>query len=264
MHAQGGTEAGGKNMNRLEGRVALVTGAGKGLGRAFCIRLAQDGAHIVAVTRADTEGLENTAKEVRSLGRDVLVLKVDVSQEEDTLRMAAEALERFRRIDVLVNNAAYYYGVTRKAFTEIGVEEWDRMMAVNVKGPWLCARAVFPIMKDLGKGKIINLASEVFFTGSHGFIHYVSSKGGVIGLTRALAVELGPYGICVNAVAPGYTDTEASRTIADVSKYDTSRTPLRRLEKPEDVVGIVAFLASDESDFITGQTVLVDGGRAMH
>ncbi|MGB9617887.1 MAG: SDR family NAD(P)-dependent oxidoreductase, partial [Desulfomonilaceae bacterium] len=242
----------------------IVTGAGKGLGRAFCVKLAQEGAHIVAVTRSDMQGLENTAKEVRALGRDSLILQVDVSSESDTLRMAEEALKTFGRIDILVNNAAYYFGVVRKAFTDIGVEEWDRMMAVNVRGPWLCARAVFPAMKAQGKGKIINLASEVFFTGSHGFVHYVSSKGGVIGLTRALAVELGPVGICVNAVAPGYTDTEASRTIADVAKYDTSRTPLRRLEKPEDVVGAVAFLASDESDFITGQTVLVDGGRAMH
>ncbi|MGC8907325.1 MAG: SDR family NAD(P)-dependent oxidoreductase [Desulfomonilaceae bacterium] len=251
-------------MKRLEDKVAIVTGAGKGLGRAFCVKLAQEGAHIVAVTRSDMQGLENTAKEVRALGRDSLILQVDVSSESDTLRMAEEALKTFGRIDILVNNAAYYFGVVRKAFTDIGVEEWDRMMAVNVRGPWLCARAVFPAMKAQGKGKIINLASEVFFTGSHGFVHYVSSKGGVIGLTRALAVELGPVGICVNAVAPGYTDTEASRTIADVAKYDTSRTPLRRLEKPEDVVGAVAFLASDESDFITGQTVLVDGGRAMH
>jgi len=251
-------------MKRLEGRVALVTGAGKGLGKAFCIRLAQDGADIVAITRSDMGGLEKTAEAVRELGRRILVGRYDVSSEEDTLRMAAQALEHFGRIDVLINNAAYYYGVKRTAFTEIGLEDWDKMMAVNVKGPWLCARAVFPSMQQLGKGKIINLASEVFFTGSHGFVHYVASKGGVIGLTRALAVELGPHGICVNAVAPGYTDTEASRTIADVTKYDTSRTPLRRMERPEDVVGVVAFLASDESDFITGQTILVDGGRAMH
>ncbi len=251
-------------MGQLNGQVALVTGAGKGLGRAFCLRLAQDGADIVAVTRADMEGLEDTARTVSDLGRQALLIKVDVSEEADTLRMAKEALDQFGRIDILVNNAAYYYGVLRKSFMEISVQEWDRMMAVNVRGSWLCARAVFPAMREQGKGKIINLASEVFFTGSHGFVHYVASKGGVVGLTRALAVELGPYGICVNAVAPGYTDTEASRTIADVSKYDTSRTPLRRLEKPDDVVGAVAFLASKDSDFITGQTVLVDGGRAMH
>jgi len=251
-------------MGRLDGRVAVVTGAGKGLGKAFCLKLAQEGADIVAVTRADVEGLEQTGQEVRALGTQALLSKIDVSSESDAFRMAQEALEKFGRIDILVNNAAYYYGVHRKSFTEIGVEEWDRMMAVNVKGPWLCAKAVFPAMKEQGKGKIVNLASEVFFTGSQGFVHYVASKGGVIGLTRALAIELGPYGICVNAVAPGYTDTEASRTIADVNKYDTSKTPLKRLEKPDDLVGVVAFLASDESDFITGQTILVDGGRAMH
>jgi 3-oxoacyl-[acyl-carrier protein] reductase len=251
-------------MGRLDGRVAVITGAGKGLGKAFCAKLAQEGADIVAVTRADMEGLERTGREVRALGREVLSAKVDVSSEKDTVRMAEQALAKFGRIDILVNNAAFYYGVQRKSFTEIGVEEWDRMMAVNVRGPWLCAKAVFPAMKEQGKGKIVNLASEVFFTGSHGFVHYVASKGGVIGLTRALAIELGAHGICVNAVAPGYTDTEASRTIADVSKYDTSKTPLRRLERPDDLVGVVAFLASDDSDFITGQTILVDGGRAMH
>ena len=212
----------------------------------------------------DMEGLEQTAVMVRAFGCDALVGKVDVADEQDTLRMAKEASERFGRIDILVNNAAYYYGVARKPFTDVSVDEWDRMMAVNMRGPWLCTRAVFPQMKSQGKGKVINLTSEVFFTGSHGFVHYVSSKGGVIGLTRALAVELGPHGICVNAVAPGFTDTEASRSLADVERYDTSRTPLKRLGRPEDLVGIAAFLASDESDFITGQTILVDGGRAMH
>ena len=251
-------------MNRLDGRVAIVTGAGKGLGRAFCLKLAKEGADIVAVTRADVDGLKETERLVTDLGRRAIISQVDVTNEADTFRMAQEALEKFQRIDILVNNAAYYYGVKRKPFTDISSEEWDRMMAVNVKGPWICARAVFETMKSLGKGKIINLTSEVFFTGSHGFAHYVASKGGVIGLTRALAIELGPYGICVNAVAPGYTDTEASRTISDVNKYDTSRTPLKRLETPEDLVGIVCFLASDESDFITGQTILVDGGRAMN
>jgi 3-oxoacyl-[acyl-carrier protein] reductase len=138
------------------------------------------------------------------------------------------------------------------------------MMSINVKGPWICARTVFPVMKAQGKGKIINLASEVFFTGSTGLVHYVASKGGVVGLTRALAAELGPDNITVNAVAPGFTDTEASRTIADVTRYDTSQTPLRRLGTAQDIVGAVTFLASDDADFITGEIVLVDGGRVMH
>ncbi len=251
-------------MGRLDGRVAIVTGAGKGLGRAFCAKLAQEGADIVAVTRADIQGLKETEKIVRDIGRQTLIRQADVTNEADIIRMGQEALEKFQRIDILVNNAAYYFGVKRKPFIEISSDEWDQMMAVNVKGPWICSKAVFETMKSQGKGKIINLTSEVFFTGSNGFVHYVASKGGVIGLTRSLAVELGPYGICVNAVAPGYTDTEASRTIADVTRYDTSKTPLRRLETPADLVGVVAFLASDDSDFITGQTILVDGGRAMH
>jgi 3-oxoacyl-[acyl-carrier protein] reductase len=251
-------------MGRLDDRVALVTGAGKGLGRAFCLRLAEEGAHIVAVTRADKDGLALTEQGVRAAGRDVLTALVDVTSEEDTLRMAEEALQRFGRLDILVNNAAFYYGVERMGFDRIPPEQWDRMMLTNVKGPWLCARAVFPAMREQGKGKIVNLGSEVFFTGSHGFAHYVASKGGVVGLTRALAIELGPHGICINAVAPGFTDTEASRQLTDVAKYDITRTPLRRLQQPEDLTGIVAFLASDDADFITGQTFLVDGGRAMH
>ena len=138
------------------------------------------------------------------------------------------------------------------------------MMTVNVKGIWLVHQSRFPLHETAGKGKIVNMTSEVFFTGSHGFVHYVATKGAVVGLTRALAVELGPHNICINAVAPGFTDTEASRTIADVTKYDTSKTPLRRLGTAEDIVGAAVFLSSDAADFITGQTILVDGGRAMH
>jgi len=249
---------------RLKDKVAIVTGAAKGLGRVFAIGLAKEGAKIMAVTRKDLDNLDKTVKEIEKLGGVAKSLQADVSIEKDAIRIAEETMKAFGRIDILVNCAAIYDGLVRKPFTEIDPKEWDQVMAVNVKGPWLCTRAVFPHMKQQGKGKIVNLSSEVFFTGSHGLIHYVSSKGGVIGLTRALAIELGPHNININAVAPGFTDTEASRSIADVTKYDVSKTPLKRLEQPNDLLGAVIFLASDESDFITGQTLLVDGGRAMH
>jgi NAD(P)-dependent dehydrogenase (short-subunit alcohol dehydrogenase family) len=249
---------------RLSGKAAVVTGAAKGLGRAFCLGLAREGARILAVTRKDLENLEQTVQMVRALGGEAEGFQADVALEADTLAMAREALQQFGQIDILINNAAIYDGIKRQPFFEIELEEWDLVMNVNVKGAFLAARAVFPSMKDRGYGKIVNLASEVFFTGSHGFAHYVTSKGGIIGLTRALAVELGPHNICINCIAPGFTDTEASRGLADVAKYDVSKTPLKRLEKPEDLVGAAVFLASPESDFITGQTLLIDGGRAMH
>ena len=246
---------------RLKDKVAIVTGAARGLGKTFSIALAREGAKIMAIDIADLEG---TVRETESLGGMAKGFLADVSIEEDSLKIAEETLKSFGRIDILINNAAIIYGLVRKPFYEIDPKVWDKVMAVNVKGPWLCTRAVFPYMKQQGKGKIINLSSETFFTGSHGFVHYVASKGGVVGLTRALAIELGPYNININAIAPGFTDTEASRSISDVTKYETNRTPLNRLEQPKDLVGAVIFLASDESDFITGQTLLVDGGRVMN
>lgn len=249
---------------RLKGKVAIVTGGAKGLGRAFALRLAQEGANLMVVTRKDMDNLEKTVRQIQDLGGKASLFQADVARESDTGAMAKAAIDAFGKIDILVNNAAIYDGIKRKPFYEIDLDEWDLVMTVNVKGALLSARAVFPYMKEQGYGKIINLASEVFFTGSHGFAHYVASKGGIIGLTRALAVELGPHNICINCVAPGFTDTEASRGLGDVTRYDTSKTPLGRLETPEDLTGAVIFLASPESDFITGQTLLVDGGRAMH
>jgi NAD(P)-dependent dehydrogenase (short-subunit alcohol dehydrogenase family) len=178
--------------------------------------------------------------------------------------MAEETAKKFGRIDILINNAAYYYGVARKPFYEISVEEWDRALAVGAKGAWLCAKAVFPYMKKQGKGKIINLSSEVAFSPTKGMIHYVTSKAAVLGITRVLAGELGQYNICVNAIAPGFTDTPASRTIGSVEKFDVSSIPLGRVGVPEDIVGAAIFFASDDSNFISGQTLLIDGARRVH
>ncbi|MGA2109730.1 MAG: SDR family NAD(P)-dependent oxidoreductase, partial [Syntrophorhabdales bacterium] len=209
-------------MGKLDGRVAVITGGGRGLGKVFSTGLAAEGARILAATN-ETAGLDETIQEVRQMGTEGESIMMDVTSEEETEKMARYAMDRFGRIDILINNAAYYYGLRRKPFYEISPDEWDAVMRVNVKGIWLATKAVYPYMKKAGKGKVVNLASEVFFTGSHGFAHYVATKGAVVGLTRALAVELGPDRICVNAIAPGFTDTEASRTIADVNKYDLSR-----------------------------------------
>jgi 3-oxoacyl-[acyl-carrier protein] reductase len=256
--------AGGTPVRRLEGKVAIVTGGARGLGKHFCLALAEEKAKVAVADILEDEA-ESTAQEIQAKGGSSIARKVDVTSEQDTLRMAEETVRNFGKIDILINNAALIYGITRKPFTEIPIEEWDRLMTVNLKGPFLCSRAVFPQMKKQGKGKIISMSSETAFTGSRYFVHYVTSKGGIISFTRSLAAELGQYNICVNAVAPGFTESEASRSVIDdISKYDIDLTPLKRLEQPHDLVGAVLFLASEESDFITGQTLVVDGGRYMH
>jgi 3-oxoacyl-[acyl-carrier protein] reductase len=250
-------------MGRLENKVAIVTGGGRGLGKAFCLRMADEGAKVVVVDILEQEA-QQTAAEIGVKGGSAVSIKVDVTDEVGTLRMAEETIKKFGRIDALVNNAAYYYGIARKPFYEISSEEWDRAMSVNVKGTWLCCKAVFPQMKKQMKGKIINLSSDTVFAPTKGMIHYVVSKAAIIGVTRVLAGELGQYGICVNAVAPGFTDTPASRTIGSVEKFDVSSIPLGRVGLPEDIVGSVIFFASDDSDFISGQTMIIDGARRVN
>jgi 3-oxoacyl-[acyl-carrier protein] reductase len=248
-------------MGRLDNKVAIVTGGAKGLGKAFCLALAKEGARVMmAVHRMDEESTK-AVEEIKAKGGASVV--VDVTKEEDTVRMAEETVKKFGRIDILVNNAAFYYGVGRNPFYEVTPEDFDKALAVGAKGAWLCAKAVFPYMKKQEKGRIINLSSDTAFGPTKGMINYVASKAAVVGITRVLAGELGQYNVCVNAIAPGFTDTPASWTIGNVAKFDTSTTPLGRVGKPGDVIGAVVFFASDDSDFISGQTLIIDGGRRV-
>ena len=246
---------------KLKDKVAMVTGGANGLGMEFCLALAGEGAIVTVVDIADPR---DVVSRISNQGGTAKGIKADITNPEEIAAAVDETVRTFGGIDILVNNAAIVLGLVRKPFHEIDPAEWDKTMAVNLKGPWLCTKAVFPYMKEQKKGKIVNLASETFFTGSHGFVHYVASKGGVVGLTRSLAIELGPHNITINAIAPGFTDSESSRSLADISKYDTTKTPMGRLMQPSDLFGALIFLASEASDFITGQVLLVDGGRVMH
>lgn len=254
----------GKKMQRLKDKVAIVTGGARGLGKAFCLAMAQEGSLIVVADILDTDA-RAVASEIVERGGAAIAVKADVTSEEDMTMIVEKAVQAYGRIDILVNNAAMVYGIKRRAFTDIPASEWDRMMSVSVGGAFFCSKAVFPHMREQGKGKIVNISSETAFTGSKGFLHYVTAKGALISFTRALAAEAGQYGICVNCLAPGFTDTEAARTLtSDIDKYDVSLTPLKRLGQPEDMIGAILFLCSDESDFVTGQTLVVNGGRYMN
>ena len=244
---------------RLAGRRIIVTGAAQGLGREFALHLASLGARVVA---ADIEepGLRATSEAARERGLEVLPAVVDVRSGEQTLALAQTASDALGGVDALVNNAAIV-SLPRRPFDEIPEDEWDQVLEVNVKGAWLCARAVAPLLRTAGGGSIVNLASEVAFSGSAGVAHYVASKAAIIGLTRVLARELGPAQIRVNALAPGFVPTEGSAVMQGDKPYDPSATPLGRVGQPADLLGTLAFLVSDESTFVTGQTLLVNGGR---
>jgi len=249
----------------LKGKVVVVTGGARGIGREICLGAAAEGARVVAAD-INLAGAEATCRQVQKTGQQGLALQVDVSSERDAKAMADAAIQKFGRIDALVNNAAYFYGLKMQPFSDVDPDEWDRVMAVNVKGTWQCTKAVFPYMKKEGKGKVVNISSSTFFDGIVGFPHYVASKGAIIALTRALAKELGEFHVNVNSVAPGYTDTEAQFTMhaPEFSNVIAKDRAIKRPEVPQDVVGAVVFLCSDQSDFITGQTVLVDGGLSLH
>jgi NAD(P)-dependent dehydrogenase (short-subunit alcohol dehydrogenase family) len=245
----------------LSGRCVVITGAGGGLGRAFARGFAQHGARVVAAD-LDAAAAGRIADELAQAGGEALALKVDVSDQGSAESMARAAFDAFGSVDVLVNNAAVYAGLQRRAFDQIEVADWDRVMAVNVRGAWLCAKSCAPALRAAPAGAIINVASATVFSGSPLWAHYVASKGALIALTRVLARELGADGVRVNALAPGFILTDASRElIDDAESYGVDRGAIKRSLQPEDVVGTALFLASDASAMITGQTYVVDGGR---
>lgn len=254
---------------RLKEKVAIVTGGATGIGAAYCRGFADEGAKIV-IADINLEVAKTDLDDYEKMGVEVLSIRTDVSDPDSTREMASKTVERFGRIDILVNNAAMLYvaKISRDIpFYELDLDDWDRVMAVNVKGALLCARAVFPYMKAQGKGKIINISSGLFYTGGGDakYVHYVASKGAVIGLTRALARELGEYNINVNCISPGYTITNQGTDQASIefANRQALRRCIKRVEHPQDLVGTAIFLASSDSDFITGQNIMVNGGAEM-
>ncbi len=245
-------------MLNLKDKVVIITGAAGGLGKAFALAFANEGAK-VAVCDKNIKGATETAQEI---GNDAIAIEVDVANEASTQAMAQVVADKFGKIDVLVNNAAIYATIQRKPFYEISEAEWDLVMNVNLKGVWMVSKAVFPFMKAANAGKIINISSATVMSGSPQWSHYVASKGGVIGFTRSMAKEIGDFNINVNAIAPGFTLTDASLSlIENAQKYGVDRGAIKRPSSAEDIVGTALYLASSASDFVTGQTIVVDGGK---
>ncbi|MFL9811832.1 glucose 1-dehydrogenase [Stutzerimonas sp. VN223-3] len=252
-------------MTRLKDKVVIVTGAAQGIGATYARAMAAEGAHIVVADVLDGSAVVD---EIEAAGGQAISVMTDVSDEVSAAAMATAAMERFGRIDVLVNNAAIYASLKMKSFDEIDVGEWDKVMAVNVRGPFVCAKAVAPYMKDRGYGRIINISSGTPFKGTPNMLHYVTSKGAILALTRALARELGDHGIAVNTLAPGLVLSEGVVANAEMRERLTAPViasrAIKRDQMPEDLIGPLLFLASDDSAFMTGETVVVDGGSVMH
>jgi NAD(P)-dependent dehydrogenase (short-subunit alcohol dehydrogenase family) len=248
---------------RLSGKVAVITGGAAGIGFAYARRFLAEGARVVVADIADPLA---AAQKLDPAGR-ALGVRTDVSDAASARAMVDAAVGAFGRIDVLVNNAAVFATLKPQPFDEIPDAEWDRVMAVNVRGVWNCVRAVAPVMRAQGGGRIVNIASAIVAKGTALLLHYVTSKGAVVAMTRALARELGPGGITVNAVAPGLILSDTVQANPDITSFQLGAImQARSLEReafPDDVEGTVLFLASDDSAFMSGQTLIVDGGSVF-
>ena len=248
----------------VSGKIVVVTGAGQGLGREYALAFAGAGA-IPVLAEIDRDNLASVEAEIRDRGGDCLAVETDVGSPDSVEAMAAKTLEAHGRIDVLVNNAAIFATIPRRSFDEIPYDEWNRVIHVNVTGSWLCAAAVAPAMRAAGQGRIVNISSGTVPQGVPGFMHYVSSKAAIVGMTRAMARELGDDNINVNAVMPGYTETEIEHASMDEGLHGHIQQIriLKRPETPDDLIGLVLFLASPGSAFITGQCIACCGGEVM-
>ncbi len=251
-------------MTTLAGRCALVTGAARGIGAAYALALAKEGAKVVVSDILDTA---RVVEALQKIGAGAIGVTCDVADYDSCERMVAAGMQAFGRIDILVNNAAMFASIRRKPFEQLSTEEWDEVMAINVRGPFNAAKAVLPEMKKHKYGKIINVCSSTVFAGTPGMLHYVTSKGAVLAFTRALAREVAAHGILVNGIAPGLTMSEALVAQRDVlepfAKVALASRALKREQIPEDLTGTLVYLAGPASDFMTGQTLTVDGGYVM-
>ena len=249
----------------VKGKVVIVTGGGTGIGKVYSQRLAEGGARVVLADIA-AEASEAVAASIRDTGGEAIAISTDVIDPDAVQAMVDQTIGKWGRIDGLINNASLMSVLPRGDWFRIPIDEWDRVMAVNLKGIFLCCRAVYPHMKAQGGGRIVNISSSRIWAGNPNRLHYTTSKAGVVGLTRALAREVGDDKIGVNAITPGFTESEtqmASSSSNYVAGRDQSRC-FKRPQYPDDLVGAVMFLISDASAFITGQTINVDGGQAMH
>lgn len=246
---------------RFKDQSVIITGGGGKIGKAYAMAFAKEGAR---VSLPDLVSAAPVVKEIQDMGGTAIGMKCDVTDEKRVRAMVEETVKQFGTVDVLINNAAYFMTVWKGPFWEMAVDEFDKAMAVNLRGVWLCAKAVVPHMQKQNRGKIINISSSVALTGNPNYIHYVTSKGGVIAMTRAMARELGDYRICVNAVSPGFTITEGRQVDPEYERIRNEARSIKRTQVEADVVGTVLFLASPDSDFMTGQLLNVDGGGHFH
>jgi 3-oxoacyl-[acyl-carrier protein] reductase len=242
---------------RFKDKSVIITGGGGKIAKAYATAFAKEGAKLSLPDIASAEPIVNA---IKNEGGTAISMACDVSSEQSVKAMVDETVKQFGAVDILINNAAYFMNVWKGAFWEMSVEEFDKAMAVNVRGSWLCAKAVVPHMQKQKQGKIINISSNVALTGNPNYIHYVTSKGAIIAMTRAMARELGEWNICVNTVSPGFVVTEGRQVDPEYEKIRAQQRSLKRTQVENDLVGTVMFLSSAESDFMTGQLLNVDGG----